>query len=62
MAVLFCSQLLCFRSKYEKFDLKQEYKKRQDGKDMLNMVVIGNSLFYILLIDVSTTRLAEHLK
>ncbi|XP_052775544.1 HBS1-like protein isoform X1 [Mya arenaria] len=30
------------KSKYEKYDLKEEYKKRQGGKDMLNMVVIGH--------------------
>jgi hypothetical protein len=29
------------RSKYEKFDLKEEYKKREGGKDVLNLVVIG---------------------
>ena len=35
------SNLCISRSKTEKFDLLEEYKKRQTGKDMINLVVIG---------------------
>ncbi|KAL4236288.1 HBS1-like protein [Mactra antiquata] len=42
------------KSKYEKFDLKEEYKKREGGKDMLNMVVIGH-------VDAGKSTLMGHL-
>ncbi|XP_052274805.1 HBS1-like protein isoform X1 [Dreissena polymorpha] len=42
------------KSKYEKFDLKQEYKKRNSSKEMLNLVVIGH-------VDAGKSTLMGHL-
>lgn len=42
------------KSKYEKFDLKEEYKKREGGKDVLNLVVIGH-------VDAGKSTLMGHL-
>ncbi|XP_060565439.1 HBS1-like protein isoform X3 [Ruditapes philippinarum] len=42
------------KQKTEKYDLKEEYKKRAVGKDMLNMVVIGH-------VDAGKSTLMGHL-
>ncbi|XP_045158816.2 HBS1-like protein isoform X2 [Mercenaria mercenaria] len=42
------------KQKFEKYDLKEEYKKREGGKDMLNMVVIGH-------VDAGKSTLMGHL-
>lgn len=42
------------KSKVEKFDLLEEYKKRQGGKDMINLVVIGH-------VDAGKSTLMGHL-
>ncbi|KAL3867651.1 hypothetical protein ACJMK2_040522 [Sinanodonta woodiana] len=42
------------RSKYEKVDVKEEYAKRQGGKDKINLVVIGH-------VDAGKSTLMGHL-
>lgn len=42
------------KQKFEKYDLTEEYKKRDGGKDMLNMVVIGH-------VDAGKSTLMGHL-